>query len=71
MTELAEQGASMVEQSAVDASKGLTRVNENALDFMCGAQKAMLAEMVFVGNEMLDRAQTETHLLSEFVSKMA
>ena len=71
MTELAERGASMIEESAVDASKGLTKANENALDFMCGAQKALLAELVFVGNEMLDRARTETHLLSEFVSKMA
>ena len=26
---------------------------------------------MFAGNEMLDRARTETHLFSEFVSKMA
>ena len=38
---------------------------------MMGAQKAMLEEMVFAGNEMLDRTRTETHLFSEFVSKMA
>ena len=36
-----------------------------------GAQKVMLEELVFAGNEMLERARTETHLLSEFVSKMA
>ena len=41
------------------------------MDFMMGAQKAVLEEMVFAANEMLERAQTETHLLSEFVSKMA
>jgi hypothetical protein len=71
MTELAEQSAAIVEQSAVDASTRLTKVNKNALDFMCGAQKAILEEMVFAGNEMLDRTRTETHLFSEFVSKMA
>jgi hypothetical protein len=27
--------------------------------------------MVFAGNEMLDRARTESHLFTEFVSKMA
>jgi thymidine kinase len=27
--------------------------------------------MVFASNEMLERARTETHLFSEFVSKMA
>ena len=38
---------------------------------MFGAQKVLLEEMVFAGNELLDRARTETHLFSEFVSKMA
>jgi hypothetical protein len=49
----------------------LTKVNKNVAEFMFGAQKLMLEEMVFASNEMLDRARTETHLLSEFVSKMA
>ncbi len=71
MTELAKESASIVEQSAVDASTRLTKVNKNAMDFMCSAQKVILEEMVFAGNEMLDRARTETHLWSEFVSKMA
>jgi len=38
---------------------------------MFGAQKILLEEIVFAGNEMFDRARTETHLLSEFVSKVA
>ena len=71
MTELAKESASIVEQSAVDASTRLTKVYKNAMDFMCSAQKVILEEMVFAGNEMLDRARTETHLWSEFVSKMA
>jgi hypothetical protein len=71
MTVLPEPSAAIVEQSAADAATQMTKANRQALDFMCGAQKVILEETVFTGNEMLDRAQTETHLLSEFVSKMA
>jgi hypothetical protein len=71
MTELSEQGAAIVEQSAADAAARLTNVNKHALDFMMGAQKVLLEEMVFASNEMLERSRTEMHLLSEFVSKMA
>ena len=38
---------------------------------MYGAHNIFLEEMVFAGNELLDRTRTETHLYSEFVSKMA
>ena len=71
MTELSEQSAALVEQSVADTAARLTKANKNVLDFLMGAQKVMLEEMVFAGNEMLERARTETHLLSEFVSKMA
>jgi hypothetical protein len=71
MTELSEQSAALVEQSVTDTATRLTKANKNALDFLMGAQKVMLEELVFAGNEMLDRTRTETHLLSEFVSKMA
>jgi hypothetical protein len=71
MAELSEQGAAIVEQSAADAATRLTKVNKNALDFMMGAQKVLLEEMVFAGNELLERSRSETHLFSEFVSKMA
>ena len=68
MTELSEQ---LVEQSVADTATRLTKANKNALDFLMGAQKVMLEEIVFAGDEMLERTRTETHLLSEFVSKMA
>ena len=71
MSELSEQSAALVEQSVTDTATRLTKVNKNALDFLMGAQKIMLEELVFAGNEMLERTRTETHLLSEFVSKMA
>jgi len=63
--------AEMFEQSAADAATQLTKANKHALEFMSGAQKILLEEMVFAANEMLERARTETHLFSEFVSKMA
>ena len=71
MTKLSEQSAELVEQSVTDTATRLTKANKNALDFLMGAQKVMLEEIAFAGNEMLERTRTETHLLSEFVSKMA
>ena len=61
----------MVEQSTTEAAARLTAANKHALDFMMGAQKMLLEEMVFAGNELLERSRSEMHLLSEFVSKMA
>lgn len=71
MPELSDAVAAVVGQSAIDASVRLTKANKCALDFMIGAQKMMLEEIVFASNELLDRAKTETHLFSEFVSKMS
>jgi hypothetical protein len=74
MMELSEARTAIAEQSAADAAAAtarLTKANRHALDFMFGAQKVILAEMVFASNEMLERARTETHLFSEFISKMA
>ena len=71
MTDLSGQSAAIVEQSEPDTATRMTKANRNVLDFMLGAHKAMLEEIIFAGNEMLDRARTETHLFNEFVSKMA
>ena len=71
MMEFSVPRTEILEQSAADAATQLTKANKHALDFMGGAQKIVLEEMVFAGNELLERARTETHLLSEFVSKMA
>jgi hypothetical protein len=57
--------------STTDAVARFSSAHKNALEFMFGAQKMLLEEMVFVGNELVDRTRTETHLLSEFVSKVA
>jgi hypothetical protein len=71
MTELSEARAGTVEQAAADATASLVRADRRAMHFLFGAQRLMLDELVFVSNEMLDRTQTETRLLSEFVSKIA
>ena len=71
MLEFYEPGAAIVEKSFAKTVARLTRANRSALDFMFGAQKALLDEMMFAGNEMFDRARTEMHLLSEFASKTA
>jgi hypothetical protein len=71
MPELSELASPVIEPLAADAAAQFTKANKNALDFMTGAQKVIFEEMVFASNEMLERARTETHLLSELISKMA
>jgi hypothetical protein len=71
MLEVYEPGAAIIEDSFANTVARLTRTNRNALDFMFGAVKTLFDEVVFGGNEIFDRTQTEMHLLSEFTSKMA
>jgi hypothetical protein len=70
MLEFYEPGAAIIEDSVAKTVGRLTKTNKSALDFMIGTQKAMLEEMIFVSNEVLDRIRTETHLFSEFSSKL-
>jgi hypothetical protein len=49
----------------------LAKANERAASFLFGAQKLVFEELIFASNELLDRAQTEMHLFSELVSKIA
>lgn len=59
------------EEAAIGAQARIAKANEQAAGFMFGAQKLMLEEFVFAGNEFAERAQTEMHLLSELISKLA
>ena len=63
--------AAAIEPLAADAAARFTTANRSVLQFMFGAQLMLAEEMAFAGNAVVERAQTETHLLSEFVSKMA
>ncbi|MBR0826245.1 hypothetical protein JQ596_11895 [Bradyrhizobium manausense] len=54
-----------------DAVAQLADANRRALDLMLGTQRLLFEQSSFVASELLDRAQTETHLFAEFVSKFA
>ena len=71
MSELSERAASGSFPTAANPEAEATKLNQSALEFMLGAQKMMLEEWVFFGDEMLERTRTETHLFTEFVAKMA
>jgi hypothetical protein len=71
MLEFYEPGAAIIGESVANTVARLTKTNRNALEFMFGAQKALLDELMFAGSEMFDRTRTEMHLLSEFASKLA
>lgn len=71
MAELSERAAFESAQSVTNAEAEATKLNQGALEFMFGAQKIMFEELVFLGDEMLERARTEMHLFAEFVTKMA
>ena len=62
---------SLLKADAAAAASRFTNAGATVMGLMFGTQKMLFEETVFASNEILDRAQTETHLLSEFVSKMA
>lgn len=45
--------------------------NKQAVLLWVDAQKIALEELVFLGNEVLDRSLSETHLMLEFIAKIA
>jgi hypothetical protein len=71
MSELSERAASSSFAAVTNAEAEATKLNQGALEFMLGAQKMMLEELLFFGDEMLERTRTETQLFTEFVAKMA
>src|SRR4051812_597052 len=66
--EPSEAGAAIAEPAAVRTEMPTDR---RAADFMLGLRKLLFEEIQFAGNEVLERTQTEMHLLSELASKMA
>ncbi|WFU13597.1 hypothetical protein [Bradyrhizobium sp. CB3481] len=71
MSELSVRAASRSLPEIANAEAEATRLNQGALEFMLGAQRMMFEEMVFLGDQMLERTRTEMHLFTEFVAKMA
>ena len=71
MPELSEAHADANDPLSTDMSGRLAQSNKHILDLLLVAQRIVLEEAVFASNELLDRGQTETHLLTEFLTKMA
>lgn len=71
MSELSARAASSSIPEVKNAEAEATKLNQSALEFMLGAQKMMFEEMVFLGDQMLERTRTEMHLFTEFLAKMA
>ena len=68
MTELSQTRTEAAEPPGVGS---FGRANSRMLDLLFKAQRAPLEEIIFVADEWLDRARTETHLFAEFISKLA
>ena len=66
MPELSDAGTATVEQATQ-----MAKVNQRAAGFVFSVQKLMLEDLVFAGDEIMERAQTRGHLFSEFASKIA
>ena len=70
MTELSEQGAA-ANQLATDAGSQFTKASRYTFSLLTGTGNTLFDEMVFVGNEFLERAMAETKIYNEFMSKLA
>lgn len=71
MPELSEVVAAAPEQATTVVETQMVKANQRTANFVFGAQKLMLEELVFTSNEIVERVQIEMHLFSELVSKMA
>ena len=71
MNELPQVHAETIERPVAQATENMAKANRRAMNFFFDAQRMMLDELLFISNEMLDRAKTETHLFTEFISKLA
>jgi hypothetical protein len=77
MTDVSEQGPAAIEPLATEAVPQLAplapiaKADTYALSLWAGSQNVLLDEMVFAGNELLERATAETRIFNEFVSRLA
>ena len=66
-----EAQAAVSEPQTIDLGNSATEASKRTWNFVFGTQRLLNEESAFVRNEMLDRINTETHLFSEFLSKVA
>jgi len=55
----------------IEARGATTETSKLPMNLLFGAPRLLGEEIAFATDEMLDRAQTETHLFGEYLSKMA
>lgn len=71
MTDVSEQVSAAHQPLANEATPQLAEANKYAMSLWAGSQNVLLDEMMFTGNEWLERAMAETRLFNEFVSRLA
>lgn len=71
MSDVSEQSYATDEPLATDAASQLVKANKYAFSLWAGSQNVVLDEMMFAGNEWLERATAETKIFNEFISKLA
>jgi len=71
MSGVSEQSSATSEPLATDADSQLTRANKYACSLLAGSQNVLLDEVIFAGNEFLERAIAETRIFNEFIHKLA
>ncbi|MBI5261309.1 MAG: hypothetical protein HY852_05755 [Bradyrhizobium sp.] len=71
MTESARFHDVTAELAESNAIARLGEANKHAMDFLFGAQRIFLEEVVFMNDELLERFRTESHLFAEYISKLA
>lgn len=71
MSDVSEQSSTTNEPLATDAGSQLTKANKYAFSLWAGSQNVLLDEMMFAGNEWLERATAEAKIFNEFISKLA
>ena len=71
MRDVSEQGSASHEPLATDAASQLAKANKYAFSLWAGSQTVLLDEMMFAGNEMLERTMAETRIFNEFLSRLA
>jgi hypothetical protein len=59
------------QQIATEKAEPSVGADANPMEVMFDAQRLMLGEIAFASNEWIERTVTETHLLAEFLSKLA
>ena len=70
MGELSQLRARTVERP-VSGIENPATASDRAMDVLIGAQRLAFDELILAGTETLERATAQTHLFSEFLSRMA